>query len=543
MHSRRDFLIGAASLATVITPSRLRRPGEASAQTTAGPAWNSGDVAHLLPTVNHQRFLIKVSFRRPQQAPALLVDRRKVPGRRGDTVGLFWTFDAADLQPARRYALQLLDARGRALCDPWPLATFPSPSDSPARLRLLIYSCAGGHDALPDHKPTDVSTHRFLTLAVRRRMLARAMSFTPDAVVANGDHIYWDLRSARADLLGNSPEARKYAGVFDRAQPVLGTSNEDVLKKAVGPQIVDLYGTTMRSTPVFFLQDDHDYFETDEADDTLVTLPPDPFMMNLARASQLMYYPEFLPDAHRGSGLPAGSAADRPAGVSESFGTLRYGKLLELLMYDCRRYVTLTGPSATFVPPLIEDWLQARMAASDAAHVVNMPSIPPGWSAGKWGEWYADMDGGNQRLTTAIPKPYWQSGWRLQHDRLLQAASAMRGRVPLFISGDLHSIGETRIFRTSGIDLRQNPVIAVLPGPVGTGRPGWPSLVRGLRGLPPAGLDVEEGLPALEENGFMIVDFTPAGATLRYFRWKLGQSEGSLDTLEPFRVTELAVPG
>ena len=41
----------------------------------------------------------------------------------------------------------------------------------------------------------------------------------------------------------------------------------------------------------------------------------------------------------------------------------------------------------------------------------------------------------------------------------------------------------------------------------------------------------------------MIADFTPERVTLRYFRWKLGQSEGSLDTLEPFRTTELAVPG
>ena len=54
-------------------------------------------------------------------------------------------------------------------------------------------------------------------------------------------------------------------------------------------------------------------------------------MLNLARASQLMYYPEFLPDAHRALGLPSGSAADRPTGISESFGTLRYGKLLEML--------------------------------------------------------------------------------------------------------------------------------------------------------------------------------------------------------------------
>jgi hypothetical protein len=268
----------------------------------------------------------------------------------------------------------------------------------------------------------------------------------------------------------------------------------------------------MRSTPVCFLQDDHDYFETDEADDTLVTLPPDAFMMSLARASQLLYYPEFLPDANRGLGLPAASAADRPQGVSESFGTLRYGKLLELLMYDCRRYMTLTGPSATFVPPIVEDWLKARMSSSDAIHLVNMPSIPPGWSAGKWGEWYVDMDGGNQRLTTAVPKPYWQTGWRSQHDRLLQASSAMHARIPLFISGDLHSIAEGRVHR--------------MPG-----------------SLPPEGLEMDEGLPALEENGFTIADFTPDRAILRYFKWKLGQPEAALDALEPFRTTTLVTPG
>ena len=536
--SRRDFLIGAASLAT----AALSGPSANAAQEPR-PAWDSGDLAHLLPAASHERFLIKASFKTPHRLPpVLLAGSRKIPGRTGDTLGSFWTFDAAGLDAGRRYSLHIVDARGRALCDPWPLSTFPAPADSPARVRLLIYSCAGGHDVLPDHMPTDISTHRFLTLAIRRRMLERAMSFAPDVVVANGDHIYWDLFSARADLLGMSPAARAYAGVFDRTLPVLGTPNEQVLKKAVGPQIADLYGTMMRSTPVCFLQDDHDYFETDEADDTLVTMPPDAFMLNLARVSQLLYYPEFLPDGHRGAGLPSGSAADRPVGVSESFGTLRYGKLLELLMYDCRRYMTMTGPSATFVPPIVEQWLTARMARSDATHVVNMPSIPPGWSAGKWGEWYVDMDGGNQQLTTKIPKPYWQSGWRLQHDRLFQAASAMRGRIPFFISGDLHSIGETRVFKTSNINLRSNPVVCVLPGPVGTGRPGWPSLVRGLRGLPPAGLEVEEGLPALEENGFTIVDFTPERVTLRYFSWKLGRAEAALDTLEPFRVTNLVVP-
>ena len=537
MPSRRDFLLTTATLTTL---EASRDAADAQAQNS----WNAGDVVHMLPTANHQRFLIKTSLKRPQTAaPTLLVAGRKFPGRGGDTQGYFWSFDAPGLAPSRTYNLQLLDARGRTLCDPWPLKTFPAPSDSPKSLRVLIYSCAGGHDALPDHRPTDVSKHRFLTLAVRRRMLARAMSFAPDVVVANGDHIYWDLRTVRANLLGMSPAAKAFAGVFDRTQPVLGTPNEAVLKKAVGPQVAELYGTTMRSTPVFFLQDDHDYFENDEADDKFVSFPPDPFMLNLARTSQLLYYPEFLPDANRPAGLPSASAADRPPGVSESYGTLRYGKLLEMLLYDCRRYMTLTGPSATFVPPLVEDWLKARMAGSDTTHVVKIPSTPPGWSAGKWGEWYADMDDGQQHLTTRISKPYWQSGWRHQHDRLLQAASGMRGRIPLFISGDLHALGECKILKTNEIDLRANPVISVLPGPVGTGRAGWPSLVRGLRALPPAGLDVEEGLPTLEDNGFTIADFTPERVRLRYFRWKLENPEAALDTLEPFRVTDIPLPG
>ena len=235
MPTRRDFLIGAASLATAALAEK-----KLAAQSRAGQAWDSGEVVHLLPAASHERFLIKTSFRGPHRAPpVLLAGSRKIPGRGTDTLGFFWTFDVTGLEPGRSYTLQVLEARGRPLCDPWQLSTLPSPGDSPKSLRLLIYSCAGGHDVLPDHRPTDVSTHRFLTLAVRRRMLERAMSFAPDAVVANGDHIYWDLRTVRADLLGVSPAAKAHAGVFNRAERVLGTANEQVLKKAVGPQIAE----------------------------------------------------------------------------------------------------------------------------------------------------------------------------------------------------------------------------------------------------------------------------------------------------------------
>ncbi len=47
----------------------------------------------------------------------------------------------------------------------------------------------------------------------------------------------------------------------------------------------------------------------------------------------------------------------RPSGLSESFGTLRYGRLAELLLYDVRRTVTLAGPTGVFVAPDVEAWL------------------------------------------------------------------------------------------------------------------------------------------------------------------------------------------
>src|SRR5262249_47899661 len=56
---------------------------------------------------------------------------------------------------------------------------------------------------------------------------------------------------------------------------------------------------------------------------------------------------------------------------------------------------------------------------------------PPGRSAGKWGEWYPDILGRDGKLTTDISKPYWQSGWLKQHDRLMGAVAAMPARIPL----------------------------------------------------------------------------------------------------------------
>jgi PhoD-like phosphatase len=522
--SRRQFLT-----------TTLAGAGVLAVRPQAEPNWNPGIVRHLLPAVSHNRLRLKAGFDRPLTAvPLLRAGSRSAPGVRTDTAGEFYSFDIAGLEPERRYNLELLDPAGKALCDPWPITIFPDPEAQPKRFRLLVYTCAGGHPATVN---PDTGHPYWVSITHRRKMLLTGLSYQPDAVIAIGDHVYWDLRSPVGSTnLGNSPVARKLVGEFARSEPILGTDNERKLKLVVTPQLRDLYGTIFRSTPVFFVQDDHDYFENDEATEAMVTFPPDDFMLRLARATQGLYYPEFLPDSGRPRGLPGSGAPDH---VSESYGTLRYGKLIEIMMYDCRRGLTLKGPAAGFLPDTVEAWLMQRMAAQETHHIVNLPSTPVGWSAGKWGEWYPDLLQADGKLGTVKPKYFWQPGWKSQHDRLLSAASAMT-RIPLFLSGDLHALAEGKIRRYGQLDFSRNPVVSVLTGPISTGPKAWPSAWRGTAPQTPSGLEIEEGLQPLEKNGFSIIDFTEDRIEAQFFSWKMGEPEERLDNLKPFHRFTLA---
>jgi hypothetical protein len=478
--------------------------------------------------------MIKASFAQPLSAsPTLRVGGRSVLGRMNDTRGEFWQFQADGLQPDRRYTLSLAASSGGALCQPWDLSTLPDPNARPGQFRVLFFTCAGGHDGFG-----------FLPAAIRSRLLRRALSYHPQAVVANGDHVYWDLLAPRASpALGASPDADRLAGTFVRSAVVFGDKNETVLKLAAGPQIVPVYGTDFRSTPVFFLQDDHDHFDNDEATADIVTFPPSWFMVQLARATQRLYYPEFLPDATRPASLPWSALGDRVAGLSESFGTLRFGRLAEIVLYDVRRTMTLAGSSAVFVDPEVEKWLLARAASTDVTHLVHAPSNPPGWSAGKWGEWYPDVLGADNRLTDASPKPYWQDGWLKQHDRLMGSLAVMRARTPLVVSGDLHAVAMGQMLRCGKLDLKSHAITTVLSGPIGTGAAYWPSAFRGVGPTPPAHLDMREIIKPIEQHGFTVADFLPDRIVLRFFKWDVkAQSPAEIDGLEPFHTAELGRP-
>lgn len=523
--SRRRFL----GMVAAAPPALLTDKLAAALQEESG--WDQADLVHLIPAANHERILIKSSFRAPlREPPRLRIGNEWLRGTMTDTASRFWQFRADDLRPGTAYELQLEQPDSGKKTDPWRLATFPAPDADVEHLRIFAYTCGGGNERLltPSGEPI------FLNLQDRRRLLRRGLSFDPDVVIANGDQVYWDQRTVL-----NKPEEFRAPwlelfeeyGELDRSEPVLGSKNEDILTRVVDDQIAVLYGVTLRSVPSFLLSDDHDMFENDEANDNFFSLPPDRHMLDAARTTQRLYYPEFLPDSTRDHWLP-GSYVGRDDDLSEVYGTLRYGKLFEGLLYDTKRYVSLSGPTATMIPPEVEAWLAERTATSDTHHLAHMPSTPIGWSAGKWGEWYPDVlqDGA---LTTEVPKPYWPGGWWAQHQRIIDMLGNQRGRPGVILSGDLHALSCGKIVKSGDQRLSRNPVHTLCVGPLGSSGPGFPSRFRGTGAKVPTALAVEETLSPLEKNGFSIIDVTPDSMTVRFFAWLPADGSETIDTMQP----------
>ncbi len=510
--------------------------------------WDSGSVFHIIPAVNHNRILLKVSFIRPLTDPPLLeINNLIFTGHQTDTKGYFWYFDAANLYPNTEYSLLLRDNSGYRLCDPWKIKTFPSPDDKPDHLRLLIYSGFGGHDINIEWFGTGP-----LPLSTRIRLLKRALSLKPDAVISLGNQIIYDLRfGISSSLTGNSPRAKKYAGTFDRTLPVLGTGNERTLKKAVGPQIAYLYGTALKSTPAYFILDSHDYFEGTSSYNNPekvnlyllfiawrepfikhgLPFPPDKFMLELAKTAQLLYLPEFLPDENRPLTIPDTNSADRAVNVSECYGTLRYGKLFEGLIFETKRFIDFNDNNGVLINPKAEKWIISRIKNEDTQYKVCFSPSPFGWISGNPYKWYKNRQVNSASLTG---KDIRSPGWFLQHNRILEAASGMENRIPLIISGNSNKIAMGKIISSGDLFFKNNPVYAVTLTSLGRGPMISPFPAKNKTFSVPEALQVYNIIKPVEQNGFIIADFTHERIKLDFYTWTPGSPVESIDTLKPF---------
>jgi len=530
--SRREFLAVSTSLAATSAVGWGAAP---PAQVT----WDAGQVAHLIPTASHDRLLIKASFKQPlATAPRLMVNGKATVAIPTDPQGRFWIFDATGLQPATSHELRIWDAGGQALCDAWPLKTHPAPTAVPKRLRILAFGCAGGYDG-----PALDGKAFFLDMKVRRRLLARGMGFKPDVVIANGDHIYWDLQTSL-----NKPHAKfvreelwtKFGPELDLTVPMLHPKNLATFTGICDYQIGGLYGTTLRSTPAYFVSDDHDMFENDEFDSSVATMPPDSYGVSGAEQTQRLYYPEFLPDANRPVWLPGGDKAGSPWGTNLSFGTFRYGKLLESVFYDCRRYADYKGDRARILPQWVEEWLIARTRAEDTTHFLHAPSLPFGFSSGKLGSWYPDvLDEETGRLVSSKEKPGWQRGWFAQHQRLIEAMAAQKKRASVIVQGDFHVSAVSRITRSGELSLPR-PVEVLSAGTLGAGDLGFPSSYRNTETMPSHLIGMTQALKPAEKNGFSIIDVTPERLTFTVFTWRPPQPVEAIDTMKPALVHKVS---
>ena len=516
----------------------LAYPAEAGTDTGVS-GWNQGDLAHLIPVVSHDQMLIKTSFNSPlTQTPYLQLDDMRIEGVMTDSQGQFWQFYANDLAANHSYLLQITDANGGQLTDTWPLKTFPLPNAEPEHLRIFAYTCAGGNEDLVG----DDGTRHFLEMASRHKLIERGLSFNPDVVIANGDHIYWDQKTmAFRDESFQKPWLEMYEefGTLDPELPVIGSSNEDILKRIADPQIAKLYGVSFRSVPVFMMTDDHDLFENDEAHEGYISLPPAEDKLAAARATQNLYYPEFLPDTTRPSDLQGSSSPDRIAGFSEVYGTLRYGNLYEALMYDTKRYSTFNGENATVFNANAEGWLRSRTETEETSFFMHIPSTPIGWSAGKLGDWYPDVRQSDGTLGTANAKPNWPEGWWSQHQRIIEMLATQESRVPIIASGDLHAFAYGEMTKSGEINLENNPVSCICVGSLGSSGPGFPTNFRGVGAEIPTSLEVDESFKPIEKNGFSIIDVTPEKMVIKMYAWIPPEPVEDISNLEPFFTKEI----
>ena len=467
-------------------------------------------VRHILASASHERFALSISLYKKTSKLDLILDGQNiVKGVQVDKEGTNWKFISDKLLSNQSYELQLISG-DRPIYKPWKLKTFPSPNLDVKNVSFMSFTCAGGPEGFKSS-----GKEFFKPIKFRQKIFAEGLSKKPDFAISIGDHIYWDLRGESSPPVGRNSKFIKFFlgsyislvyGKFNRLESASSSNNEKVLKKLGNEQIASLYGTKFKSTPIFFIPDDHDYFENDDAEEQLVTFPADKFSKDVFKKMADLFYPPLL---------------DTPDGEPRrNIGRIRYGRAFEGLLADCAGNMTLGNKKAVLISNEDEKWLLTRIKDSKAKHLAFIPSHPFGYTAGKWREWYPDvvaeegatgtvvnelLSGTSGSLTTNANKYLWQEGWFLQHQRLIKSISKRKGSRFIF-SGDIHAIGAASIMQSGDIKLK-NEVKTFLVGPVGSSSAGWPSFARGITADNPKSLICNPIFKTIEENGFTFFKF------------------------------------
>ena len=125
----------------------------------------------------------------------------------------------AGLRPGQRYTLSLFPATARRCASRGSFRHFRDETSARSTCESVLHLRGRARSA-------QIPSERGAQPAV-----PRALSFQPDAAVANGDHVYWDQLAPFAGIY-NTPDAIALAGgKFDRSGVVLGGDNEDILKR------------------------------------------------------------------------------------------------------------------------------------------------------------------------------------------------------------------------------------------------------------------------------------------------------------------------
>ncbi len=522
----------------------LKLTAAASATTMLGcstqahtDGWQQGSVQHILPLASANSFNIKVSFTEPQSGVKLKVNNSHHVGVQEDSAGRFFSFVIKNLTPATQYQLQLDNLEHLPLCDNWPLKTLPALDADVKKLTLACFTCAGGPDW-----PVIWDKHGFKPVSYRKALFNILLKDKPDVVIANGDHIYWDFHSwveNRESWLAKTAMQKMLdmKGQFDESLPVMGSLNEQTLINIADEQLAGIYGVAFRSTPILFITDDHDYFDNDDSTPQKTTFPPNQFHQDLRDTLQRFYFPEFIVQTDDEKNLP-GVFEKQGALFNKQYGRLRFGKLLDTLLYDCGGAISLTGKDARLVPQKVEDWLLTQTNNEDTHHLIHAPSHPLGWTAGKWREWYPDLLESSGSLLAQVTsdnsheKYNWQSGWWHQHQRLCESMSSQKKRKAVCVSGDLHLLGSGTIYQSAELDLSLNPVVSILSGPVGVGDLGWLSHARGVTAEHPKRVKVENVLKPVERNGYTLLQVSQKDIHVKQFQCPAGLPEADMLTVE-----------